>query len=86
MNDTRLIGRWLCAECRDIVSTGEILHAASPFDKDDELDGCPHCGATNSLNLLCDEPGCRALVMTGWPSPQGYRSTCGQHFKYESDI
>lgn len=27
----------------------------------------------------CDEPGCGAWDTCGWPSPAGYRRTCGKH-------
>lgn len=28
----------------------------------------------------CDEPGCFEHVSCGWPSDDGYRSTCGKHY------
>ena len=27
----------------------------------------------------CDEPGCYEEISCGWPSENGYRSTCGEH-------
>ena len=32
---------------------------------------------------LCDEPGCFGYISCGWPSDEGYRSTCGEHYDYE---
>ncbi len=29
----------------------------------------------------CDEPGCGAEVCCGFPSPTGYRRTCGRHYR-----
>jgi len=29
---------------------------------------------------LCDEPGCSDRVTCGWPSDNGYRSTCSKHY------
>lgn len=29
----------------------------------------------------CDEPGCTQRVTCGWPSPSGYRRTCGHHYR-----
>jgi hypothetical protein len=29
---------------------------------------------------LCDEPGCYDYISCGWPSDDGYRSTCGKHY------
>jgi hypothetical protein len=29
---------------------------------------------------LCDEPGCFKYVSCGWPSENGYRSTCSEHY------
>jgi len=30
---------------------------------------------------LCDEPGCFDEISCGWPSENGYRRTCGEHYK-----
>lgn len=30
---------------------------------------------------LCDEPGCFDEISCGWPSENGYRRTCGKHYK-----
>jgi hypothetical protein len=30
---------------------------------------------------LCDEPDCFDTVTCGWPSEEGYRQTCGNHWK-----
>ena len=29
---------------------------------------------------LCDEPGCYDYISCGWPSDDGYRQTCSQHY------
>ena len=29
----------------------------------------------------CDEPGCQRQADCGWPSPAGYRHTCGEHWQ-----
>jgi hypothetical protein len=35
---------------------------------------------------LCDEPGCYRDAGCGWPSKNGYRMTCGEHYKqYNKD-
>lgn len=30
---------------------------------------------------ICDEPGCCNRVSYGWPSENGYRRTCSEHYK-----
>jgi hypothetical protein len=35
--------------------------------------------------MQCDEPGCEKHAGCGWPSPNGYRRTCGQHMKIERE-
>ena len=30
---------------------------------------------------LCDEPGCYKDAGCGWPSKNGYRRTCGEHYR-----
>jgi len=32
----------------------------------------------------CDEPGCKKQIICGWPSSNGYRSTCGEHYRKEN--
>jgi hypothetical protein len=32
---------------------------------------------------ICDEPGCFKPVTCGWPSDDGYRSTCYEHSNFE---
>lgn len=34
-----------------------------------------------SIVGLCDEPGCYDYISCGWPSDDGYRSTCSKHMK-----
>ena len=35
---------------------------------------------------LCDEPGCYKDAGCGWPSKNGYRRTCGEHYRmYRKD-
>ena len=29
---------------------------------------------------LCDEPGCFKYISCGWPSENGYRMTCSEHY------
>jgi len=31
--------------------------------------------------MTCDEPGCDKQVSCGWPSKDGYRNTCGKHWR-----
>lgn len=35
---------------------------------------------------LCDEPNCFSYISCGWPSDEGYRSTCGEHYDYEGKM
>jgi hypothetical protein len=30
----------------------------------------------------CDELGCKRRADCGWPSPTGYRRTCGEHYAW----
>lgn len=69
---------WWCDDCNAITTSGSLLRAAHPFDKDDVVTGCPECFGMD-LRLVCDEPGCTRLVTCGTPTPTGYRSTCSQH-------
>lgn len=70
-----------CTACNHQVLASEILHAPNPFYASDIIDGCPECFSINSLECLCDEPGCDMPGTCGWPSPDGYRHTCGKHWR-----
>lgn len=32
---------------------------------------------------LCDEPGCFNEISCGWPSENGYRTTCSEHWPHK---
>lgn len=57
----------------------EVLTAPNPFDPADTLTGCPQCKGLETVIYACDEPGCRAAASCGTVTPDGYRSTCGEH-------
>jgi hypothetical protein len=48
-------------------------------------DPCPHCDMQHVWPCptipRCDEPGCERETSCGWPSPAGYRRTCGEHYR-----
>ena len=70
-----------CKECGWLGTTKEVLEAPSPFKPEETLQGCPKCRESGSLEILCDEPGCRAVPCCGLPTPDGYRLVCGEHAK-----
>ena len=57
----------------------DLLKAVSPFEPDEEITGCPNCKGIDCMDLVCDEPGCCALVSCGTPTAEGYRHTCVMH-------
>ena len=59
---------------------GDLLEAQNPFDPFDTLIGCPECKSINTIYPVCDEEGCWDAVTCGTPTPEGYRSTCGNHW------
>lgn len=68
-----------CTEC-DFQGTDEMLLVASnPFDKDQEISGCPKCKSIETILVACDEPGCWKVASCGTPTEDGYRTTCGKH-------
>jgi len=80
--------KWICKSCERICSTGDILRAANPFDKEKEIIGCPVCKEIGEIVAACDEPGCRKVASNGWSDSKTktYRHTCYNHsiFKEES--
>jgi hypothetical protein len=71
--------KWQCRECSHIMLTADVLHAPNPFEPGDEMLGCPSCKLPNTVDMLCDEPGCQQLGNHGAPSGDGYRRTCFLH-------
>ena len=81
MSDVR---RWRCLSCREVYLDSEVLIGQHPFAAG-SISGCPRFRAAFDADteLLCDEPGCNEEVAAGWPSPVGYRQTCGKHYAGE---
>lgn len=59
----------------------DILQGINPFDASDTLDGCPECKGIETINYVCDEPGCWEPISCGTPTSEGYRQTCGEHIQ-----
>jgi hypothetical protein len=72
---------WRCTDCGETCTDATMLKAANPFGGHGEVMGCPHCKEVPEFINMCDEPGCRQQAGCGWPSPSGYRRTCGAHRK-----
>lgn len=59
------------------ITTGGLSALERAFDVLGWSD--PH----ETPDLTCDEPGCRKHISCGWPSKQGYRQTCSDHYHHE---
>lgn len=68
-----------CKECNWTGTTKELLEAPDPFNPEATLTGCPKCRQTGTMEILCDEPGCKKVPCCGLPTPDGYRLVCGEH-------
>lgn len=72
--------RWLCQACHWCGGDPELLRAPNPFDPEVlTIVGCPQCKAVDEIVSACDEPGCQRASSSGFPTPNGYRLTCGPH-------
>jgi len=69
----------ICDECGWHGQEEEMLIAKNPFDESENVNGCPKCKSVDSMLVACDEPGCWKQTSCGTPTPDGYRTTCGQH-------
>jgi rubredoxin len=72
---------WKCTNCRWHGEEKKLLHADSPFNPQDELVACPQCKSVYDLVNMCDEPNCTDEATCGFPTPTGYRRTCGKHYR-----
>ena len=73
--------RWQCSECDLIFIEFEFLEAPNPFDTNQKIIGCPNCKNVDGFKNICDEPGCIREATCGFPTPNGYRRTCGDHMR-----
>ena len=78
MNDQR---KWKCENCDEISLEKDLLEAVNPFDADQTINGCPTCKGVFGFTEICDEPGCVRDANCGFPTPEGYRRTCGDHMR-----
>ncbi len=48
--------QWRCKNCEKVFYINDLLKAASPFDPDETLVGCPQCKqCADGFDRLCDE-------------------------------
>jgi hypothetical protein len=74
------MGKRIFCGCGWRGELSQLLRAPNPFDPLDEVTACPNCKTLEGTTQhACDEPGCWKEVTCGTPTPNGYRSTCGQH-------
>lgn len=59
----------------------EMLVSPNPFEPDDTIIGCPSCKGVDTLVVACDVEGCWKESTCGFPTPEGYRRTCGVHYR-----
>jgi hypothetical protein len=71
--------RWLCSDCEAVSLDSALRTSPHPFQTQEILSGCPLCGNID-LRPACDELECLRAAACGWPSPAGYRVTCGAHY------
>lgn len=75
--------RYICEDCGWRGTEDQLLHAPSPFDAADTLDGCPHCLQVDTCRATCEEPDCWNPSTCGTPTATGYRRTCSMHVPKE---
>jgi hypothetical protein len=72
---------WECKECGWRGNDSEIVQFADPEMPGNSWRICPNCRNAECFDNMCDEPaGCRRIASVGWPSPDGYRRTCYEHW------
>lgn len=70
-----------CTECGEITHKDDLLDAPNLFYPGDNISGCPECKAIERFELLCYEGNCENRVECGFPTDNGYKRTCGDHYK-----
>ena len=73
----------LCGECGWFGHEPDILVADNPFSSIEKISGCPKCKTAESMFKVCCHDMCWQKATCGRPHPDGYRHTCGEHYRYE---
>jgi hypothetical protein len=73
--------QWKCQECGKILNESELLMGKNPFDLTEYIIGCPHCYAIECFTEICGVEECAADATCGFMTKDGYRRTCGEHFR-----
>lgn len=69
--------RWRCSECLFI---GRLDQYEKEQRKSITMYFCPKCDEPNTVESMCDEPGCPNVSTCGLPTPEGYKWICGKHY------
>lgn len=69
----------ICDECGWHGGARQLLRATNPFDRDNDIYGCPSCLTASGLLYACEFKDCWNKVTCGTPVPGGYAQTCGKH-------
>jgi len=78
--------KWKCTSCDSISIDANLLKAKNPFDETLIITGCPVCKDVAGFTEICDEPNCVRNATCGFPTPEGYRRTCGEHMRTAAEI
>lgn len=70
-----------CDQCGEIMRATKMLVARNPFAHDENINGCPKCYSIDSFVPVCDETDCTRDATCGFPTADGYRQTCGDHYR-----
>lgn len=72
--------KWICQECGFIGPIDAFDKVPDPRGPD-TWTVCPKCRQPENVVAACDEPGCKQASTCGFPIPDGYRRTCGDHYR-----
>lgn len=74
-----------CQSCNEFMPECQILMPSLPphpkTGERETVNQCPFCGCVEDFVNICDEKGCRSVAGCGWVSVDGYRRTCGDHYR-----
>lgn len=83
-----------CMSCGWQGDSAEVDMVIDPRPKTNQLaekwSVCPECRTPESIQKVCDEPGCDREATCGWVHGRGepeeiYRWTCGSHAYWAKD-
>lgn len=77
--------KYICRNCGEKIYEHQLLIGMHPFDKEEEVYGCPACKDINNVLTMCEYADCWSEATRGLFTPPDYQKLCGEHYLKETN-